>query len=128
MLLFLPSPPSFFSSLISATGAWETKEGFVLLTTARNRYVLPPLPPYPTSLFTPHFFFLFLLLFLFFFFSLQQGWGTIVLPDAQAHNGNDTIPVTDLMTGEVYFRSSSSLRTSGLNVGVNSWYGSIFQY
>jgi len=58
----------------------------------------------------------------------QQGWGTIVLPDAQAQNGNDTIPVTDLLSGAVYYRSASALRTSGLNVGVNSWYGSIFEY
>ena len=59
---------------------------------------------------------------------LQQGWGTIVLPDAQAQNGNDTIAVTDLLTGDTYYRSATALRTTGLNVGINSWYGSIFQY
>lgn len=58
----------------------------------------------------------------------QQGWGTIVVPDAQPINGNDTIPVTDLLSGEVYYRSANGMRTSGLNVGINSWYAQIFQY
>jgi len=62
------------------------------------------------------------------FSNQQQGWGTIVLPDAQPVNGNDTIPITDLLSGTVYERSASELRTTGLNVGVNSWYGQIFQY
>jgi len=62
-------------------------------------------------------------------FSDQQGWGNVILSDATpGGNGNDTISVTDLLSGESFPRSAKSLQTSGLTVGVNSWYAQIFQY
>ncbi|EFA77836.1 hypothetical protein PPL_09334 [Heterostelium album PN500] len=61
-------------------------------------------------------------------FSDTQGSGSIILSDAQPINGNDTIPVTDLLSGTTYFRSAQQLRTTGLFVVVNTWYGQIFKY
>lgn len=46
----------------------------------------------------------------------------------QPVNGNDTIPVTDLLSGDVYYRSASQMRSSGLNVVISSWYAQIFEY
>jgi len=61
-------------------------------------------------------------------FSDQQGWGDVVLGNASPVNGNDTVLVTDLMTGQVFYRSASGMRTLGLTVGINPWFGSIFEY
>eukprot|EP00026_Physarum_polycephalum_P008012 Phypoly_transcript_08086.p1 GENE.Phypoly_transcript_08086~~Phypoly_transcript_08086.p1 ORF type:complete len:517 (+),score=51.11 Phypoly_transcript_08086:88-1551(+) len=58
----------------------------------------------------------------------QKGWGTFVLPDAQPQNGSDLVAVTDLMSGEVFQRSSEEMRTTGLHAGVKAWYASVFQY
>jgi hypothetical protein len=62
-------------------------------------------------------------------FSDTEGWGNAILADAQpGPNNNDTIPVTELLTNQVYYRSASALRSTGLGVGVNSWYAQIFKY
>jgi len=61
-------------------------------------------------------------------FSNQTGMGDIVVSNAEPVNGNDTIPVTDLLTGDTYWRSAKEMRTSGLSVIVDSWYAQIFQY
>jgi len=61
-------------------------------------------------------------------FNGNNAGGVIVVPNAQARNGNDTIPVTDLLTGTVYYRSASAMRTTGLNVLINEWYGQLFEY
>jgi len=62
-------------------------------------------------------------------FSDTEGWGNVVLADAQpGPNNNDTIPVTELFTNQVFYRSAASLRTAGLTVGVNSWYAQVFKY
>lgn len=62
-------------------------------------------------------------------FSDTEGWANVVLADAQpGPNNNDTIPVTELLTNQVYYRSAASLRSTGLVVGVNSWYAQIFKY
>ncbi|KAN0012235.1 hypothetical protein ACTFIU_007533 [Dictyostelium citrinum] len=61
-------------------------------------------------------------------FSDQQGTGNIILDDAEPINGNDTIPVTDLLSNTTYYRSSEQMRTTGLYVIINSWYGQIFKY
>ncbi|EGG19719.1 hypothetical protein DFA_00297 [Cavenderia fasciculata] len=61
-------------------------------------------------------------------FSGQSGSGSIILSDAQPVNGNDTIPVTDLLSDTTYYRSASEMRSQGLFVVVNTWYGQIFTY
>jgi len=61
-------------------------------------------------------------------YSDQNGSGTVKVANAQPVNGNDTIPVTDLLTNNVYYRSASQMRTQGLFVVVNSWYAQIFEY
>eukprot|EP01132_Coremiostelium_polycephalum_P005236 gene5236-6517_t len=62
-------------------------------------------------------------------FSDTEGSGYIVLDDAEAGpDGNDTIPVTDLLSGTTYYRSAQELRTQGLYVIINTWYGQIFKY
>ncbi|GAM22240.1 hypothetical protein SAMD00019534_054150 [Acytostelium subglobosum LB1] len=61
-------------------------------------------------------------------FSGTQGSGNITLDDAEPVNGNDTIPVTDLLSGETFYRSAEQMRTTGLFVVVNTWYGQIFKY
>ena len=86
----------------------------------------PPSPPPPPSLSPSS------------YFNLQKGWGTIILPDAEEggedggqkanDNNKNTIEVVDLMTGEMYDRVASELRSTGLHVGVNTWQGAIFRY
>eukprot|EP01102_Stenamoeba_stenopodia_P008261 TRINITY_DN2358_c0_g1_i2.p1 TRINITY_DN2358_c0_g1~~TRINITY_DN2358_c0_g1_i2.p1 ORF type:complete len:372 (-),score=86.09 TRINITY_DN2358_c0_g1_i2:114-1229(-) len=61
-------------------------------------------------------------------FSGNQAGGSIVVSNAEPVNGNDTIPVTDLLSGDVYYRSASQMRSSGLNVVISSWYAQIFEY
>lgn len=62
-------------------------------------------------------------------FTPQQQWDTIVLTDAApGPNGSDSIPVTDLLSNTTFIRSAHTLQTTGLVVGVNSWYGQIFKY
>jgi len=61
-------------------------------------------------------------------FSEYNEAGTIVVSNAEPVNGNDTIPVTDLLSGDVYYRSAEEMRTSGLQVVINSWYAQIFLY
>jgi hypothetical protein len=61
-------------------------------------------------------------------YSDQNGGGKIVLDDAEEKNGSDNIPVTDLLSGTVYWRSAQQMRTDGLVVVVNSWYAQILSY
>jgi len=61
-------------------------------------------------------------------YSDRQGQGSIVCPLAQPVGGNDTIPVTELLTGTVYPRSAKEMSTSGLYVIVNPWAVQLFQY
>jgi len=61
-------------------------------------------------------------------YSDTDGSGYIQLTNADARNGNDTIPVTDLLSNQTYYRSARTMRTQGLFVVVNSWYAQIFQY
>jgi len=61
-------------------------------------------------------------------YSDQNGSGSVQVTNAQPVNGNDTIPVTDLLSGTVYYRSASQMRNQGLFVVVNSWYAQIFEY
>ena len=62
-------------------------------------------------------------------FGPNKEWDTIKLPDATpAPNGNDTVPVTDLLSGTIYYRSAAEMRNQGLVVGINSWWGQILQY
>eukprot|EP01101_Sappina_pedata_P009372 TRINITY_DN544_c0_g2_i1.p1 TRINITY_DN544_c0_g2~~TRINITY_DN544_c0_g2_i1.p1 ORF type:complete len:532 (+),score=136.62 TRINITY_DN544_c0_g2_i1:127-1596(+) len=61
-------------------------------------------------------------------FTPNQGSGSIVLPDASPVNGNDTIPVTDLLSGTTWYRSAQEMKTSGLGVVINSWYAQILKY
>merc|ERR1712187_494022 len=60
-------------------------------------------------------------------FSDQQGWANVQLPDAESRN-SDTISVTELLTGIVYERKASDLRSSGLVCGLNAWTAQIFDY
>eukprot|EP01116_Phalansterium_solitarium_P000236 TRINITY_DN10137_c0_g1_i1.p1 TRINITY_DN10137_c0_g1~~TRINITY_DN10137_c0_g1_i1.p1 ORF type:complete len:514 (-),score=133.76 TRINITY_DN10137_c0_g1_i1:553-1875(-) len=61
-------------------------------------------------------------------FSDTNGSANVVVADAQSRNGNDTIPVTDLLSGQTWQRSASAMRTTGLFVVINSWYAQIFTY
>jgi len=61
-------------------------------------------------------------------YSDTQGSGKIIVPNAEPVNGNDTISVTDLLSGDVFYRSASNMKTDGLFVVVNQWYGQIFEY
>jgi len=61
-------------------------------------------------------------------YSDTQGSGNIVLSNAEAVGGNDTIPVRDLITDITYQRSAASLRSSGLSVVIPSWWAQIFEY
>jgi len=61
-------------------------------------------------------------------FSDQIGSGNVVVSNATPINNNDTIPVTDLLSGTTYWRSANEMRTQGLFVVINSWYAQIFQY
>eukprot|EP01133_Synstelium_polycarpum_P012036 gene12036-14078_t len=61
-------------------------------------------------------------------FSGTEGSGAIIVDDASPVNGNDTIPVTDLLSGTTFYRSAQEMRTTGLFVVVNTWYGQIFKY
>jgi hypothetical protein len=69
-----------------------------------------------------------------------------VLADALGLPGNDTVPVTELLsgariresvkvrdsdisiTGQTFYRSASEMRTQGLFVVVNQWYAQVFKY
>jgi len=62
------------------------------------------------------------------FGSTDNAYGQIVLPDAEPINGNDTIPVTELLSGVTYYRSAEEMKMTGLKVLVPSWYGQIFLY
>jgi len=61
-------------------------------------------------------------------FSPNDASGAIVLSDASSQNGSDMIPITELLTGTVYNRSVSQMRSTGLEVVVNSWFAQIFLY
>jgi len=61
-------------------------------------------------------------------YSDTSGSGSIVLSNAQPLNGNDTVPVTELLSGVTYYRSASQMRNQGLFVVVNPWFGQIFEY
>jgi len=84
-------------------------------------------------------------------YSDTQGAGRVILNDATPVNGNDTIPVTDLLSGTcssfcrsqplyspvdmityilgiTYYRSAADLRKNGLYVIVNQWWAQIFSY
>jgi len=62
------------------------------------------------------------------FSSTQNAYGSIVLSNAEPVNGNDNITVTDLLSGQVYYRSAQQMRTTGLQVFINSWWAQIFLY
>jgi len=61
-------------------------------------------------------------------YSGTQSSGSIVCPFAQPVDGNDTIPVTDLLTGTVYMRSAKQMSTSGLIVVLDTWSVQMFDY
>jgi len=61
-------------------------------------------------------------------FSDAEGSGSIVCPEAQPVNGNDTIHVTELLTGTIFTQSAVQMSSSGLGVVVGSWSVQMFQY
>eukprot|EP00928_Gymnodinium_smaydae_P015776 TRINITY_DN1584_c0_g1_i3.p1 TRINITY_DN1584_c0_g1~~TRINITY_DN1584_c0_g1_i3.p1 ORF type:complete len:535 (+),score=103.23 TRINITY_DN1584_c0_g1_i3:65-1669(+) len=61
-------------------------------------------------------------------FSDQAAWAQVQVADALGNGGSDMILVKDLLTDAVYQRSASELRGSGLNVGLQPWSASIFDY
>jgi len=61
-------------------------------------------------------------------YSDQSGSGAIPCPLAEPVNGNDSIPVTELLTGTVYQRSAKEMASTGLFVVVDSWSTQMFQY
>lgn len=61
-------------------------------------------------------------------FGSSQAYGQIVLTDASAPAGKDIYNITELMSGNVYQRSATQMRTVGLGVLIDAWNGQIFQY
>lgn len=61
-------------------------------------------------------------------YSDTTGSGSVVLSDAQPINGNDMIPVTDLISNQTWSRSAHQMASSGLGVVVNSWSCQILKY
>lgn len=61
-------------------------------------------------------------------YSDTQGSGAVVLSDAQPLNGNNTIPVTELFSGNVYYRNVNDLKSTGLFAIVDAWSAQIFKY
>lgn len=59
-------------------------------------------------------------------FSEQEGWANVQLADAEGHS--DEILVTELLTGSVYKRKVSEMRSSGLVCGLKAWSAQIFSY
>ncbi|KAJ6231317.1 alpha amylase [Anaeramoeba flamelloides] len=60
-------------------------------------------------------------------FSDSQADGNVVVSDAYAQSG-DNIVITELFTGKQYTRSASQMRSTGLNVIIESWVAQIFSY
>lgn len=61
-------------------------------------------------------------------YSTQKGSGAVILSDATPRNGNDNIPVTDLLTGITYTRSARQMQTQGLFVVLDSYSGQFLSY
>lgn len=61
-------------------------------------------------------------------YSDATGAGAVVLNDAQPIQGNNSIPVTDLLTGQTWERSASELQSSGLFVVIQPWTCQILKY
>jgi hypothetical protein len=61
-------------------------------------------------------------------YSDTLGQGRIVLPDALPLNGNNTIPVTELLTGAVYERNIGDLQGQGLYIILQPWQAQFFSY
>jgi len=61
-------------------------------------------------------------------YSDTKASGKILLPDALPIDGNDQIPVTELMSGVVYQRSAKDMQQNGLFVIVDSWAIQMFQF
>jgi hypothetical protein len=61
-------------------------------------------------------------------YSDAEGQGRVLVPDAVPRSGNDTIPVTDLLSGATYYRSAHEMRTQGLYVIIPKWWAQIFSY
>eukprot|EP00440_Ansanella_granifera_P071529 gb/GFBE01077627.1/.p1 GENE.gb/GFBE01077627.1/~~gb/GFBE01077627.1/.p1 ORF type:complete len:524 (+),score=140.95 gb/GFBE01077627.1/:1-1572(+) len=59
-------------------------------------------------------------------FSDQQGWASIQVADAEAPT--DEISVKELLTGTVYKRKVSDMKSSGLTCGLEPWSAQIFSY
>jgi len=61
-------------------------------------------------------------------YSTQTGSGAVLLSDAMPRNGNDTIPVTELFTSTVYWRSAQQIRSQGLYVVIDAFATQFFKY
>jgi len=61
-------------------------------------------------------------------YSTAMGTGNVQLVDALPFQGNDSVPVTDLLTGTTYWRSAQELKTKGLYVVVEAFSGQFFKY
>lgn len=44
----------------------------------------------------------------------QEGQGRVIVPDAESRNGNDTIPITDLLSGTLLFTVSCFVEREGM--------------
>jgi hypothetical protein len=61
-------------------------------------------------------------------YSDSPGAGAIILSDAQPVNGNDTIPVTDLISQQTWMRSANQMQSSGLFTVIQPWSCQILKY
>uniref|UniRef100_A0A6B2LAG2 Glycosyl hydrolase family 13 catalytic domain-containing protein n=1 Tax=Arcella intermedia TaxID=1963864 RepID=A0A6B2LAG2_9EUKA len=61
-------------------------------------------------------------------YSDGEGAAYVVCPLAQPENGNDTINLTELLTGTVYPRSAKQMSSQGLMVVLGAWSVQMFQY
>lgn len=54
--------------------------------------------------------------------------GRVKLSEAKPRDGNDLVPVHELMENKVYTRSAKEMRDVGLHVVLDAWKGQIFKY
>merc|ERR1712137_198466 len=61
-------------------------------------------------------------------FSDDYATGHILLTNAEPDNGQDTIPIFELLSNQTFLRQASTLRNSGLCVVLDPWQIQIFKY
>ena len=58
----------------------------------------------------------------------EQATGRILLTNAEPDNGQDTIPILELLQKQTYLRQVTTLRNTGLCVVLPPWNLQVFKY